>query len=62
MASSRYGAPWWPGADLVGALEIVGRGRLPGPVEARAVLGALGLSALGLALALPGVSSWRFGR
>ena len=51
-----------PGADLLVALTILGEGRVPAPVGAAPVVGALLLVTAGLALARPGLASWRHGR
>lgn len=57
------GAPGWlPAARLARALAFVGEGRLPEALDPRALLGLLACVGTGLALALPGLRSWRHGR
>lgn len=58
-----FGAPGWlPAARLARALAFVGEGRLPEALDPRALLGLVACVALGLALALAGLRSWRHGR
>ena len=59
------GAAWlgegWPGGGLGRTLGIIGQGRLPGDLDPLALVAGASLVILGLATALAGMRSWRFG-
>jgi hypothetical protein len=50
---------WLPGGDLGSALATAGSGRVPPHADPRSLALALGLAALGLALAVLGTRRWR---
>jgi len=50
---------WLPGARLVHALGVVGRGRVPAAIGIETVLGTLACVALGIALGTCGLRDWR---
>ena len=62
-ASVAFGATaWLPGSRLPRALSFVGEGRVPEPLDWRVLLGLTASVAIGGALALFGLRSWRHGR
>jgi hypothetical protein len=52
-------SPLWPGGDLVTALAIVERGRVPPPISSHAMITAMIAAASGLALARWSIARWR---
>jgi len=50
---------WLPGADLFGALDVAGAGRVPAALDPLSFAAGAVLSAAGLLLAARGISSWR---
>jgi len=52
-------SPIWPGGDLVTALAIAERGRVPPPISLQAPLAAMLAAAFGLALARWSIAHWR---